>query len=101
MARYPQIELETSFGSEAGTLERVYNFDIDLAILALLEFDQRLSTRLYRNYPILAVVNRAGAWRNAAGQLNLTAWPGLPANNASSVSRANLLLHEGLIHIRH
>lgn len=58
MARYPQIELETSFGSEAGTLERVYNFDIDLAILALLEFDQRLSTRLYRNYPILAVVNR-------------------------------------------
>ena len=69
MQRYPQIELETSFSSEAGTLERLYNFDIDLAILALSEFDQRLNTRLYRTCPILAVVRDDHPW---AGQTSVS-----------------------------
>ncbi|ANY86639.1 MULTISPECIES: LysR substrate-binding domain-containing protein [Pseudomonas] len=64
MQRYPDIELETSFTSEAGTLERLYNFDIDVAILALSEFDHRLSTQLYRTCPILAVVRDDHPWAN-------------------------------------
>ncbi|MCY1279790.1 HTH-type transcriptional activator CmpR [compost metagenome] len=62
MQRYPDIELETSFTTEGGTLERLYNFDIDVAILALSEFDQRLSTQLYRSYPIIAVVRDDHPW---------------------------------------
>ncbi|BAN48118.1 LysR substrate-binding domain-containing protein [Metapseudomonas resinovorans] len=62
MQRYPHIELETSFNTESDTLERLYNFDIDVAILALSEFDHRLSTQLYRSYPIIAVVRDDHPW---------------------------------------
>ncbi|WP_330115363.1 LysR substrate-binding domain-containing protein [Pseudomonas sp. JS3066] len=62
MQRYPEIELETSFNTEGETLERLYNFDIDVAILALSEFDQRLNTQLYRSYPIIAVVRDDHPW---------------------------------------
>lgn len=62
MQQYPDVELETSFSSEHDTLERLYNFDIDVAILALSEFDQRLHTRLYRRYPIIAVVRDDHPW---------------------------------------
>jgi len=62
MQQYPDIKLETSFSPEHETLERLYNFDIDLAILALSEFDQRLHTRLYRRYPIIAVVRDDHPW---------------------------------------
>ncbi|MEG2392707.1 MAG: LysR family transcriptional regulator, partial [Pseudomonas sp.] len=54
MQRHPDIELETSFSSEKETLARLFNFDIDVAILALSEFDQRFHTRLYHRYPIIA-----------------------------------------------
>ncbi len=56
MQRHPDIELETSFSPEKETLDRLFNFDIDVAILALSEFDQRFDTQLYRRYPIIAVV---------------------------------------------
>lgn len=62
MQQYPDIKLETSFSPEHETLERLYSFDIDLAILALSEFDQRLHTRLYRRYPIIAVVRDDHPW---------------------------------------
>ncbi|MFV2946988.1 LysR substrate-binding domain-containing protein [Pseudomonas japonica] len=62
MQQYPDIKLETSFSPEHESLERLYNFDIDLAILALSEFDQRLHTRLYRRYPIIAVVRDDHPW---------------------------------------
>ena len=62
MQQYPDVELETSFSSEHQTLERLYNFDIDVAILALSEFDQRLCTRLYHRYPIIAVVRDDHPW---------------------------------------
>eukprot|EP01132_Coremiostelium_polycephalum_P018792 gene18792-22383_t len=57
MQRHPDIELETSFSPEKETLDRLFNFDIDVAILALSEFDQRFDTQLYRRYPIIAVVH--------------------------------------------
>lgn len=62
MQQYPDVELETSFSSERETLERLYNFDIDVAILALSEFDHRLHTRLYRRYPIVGVVREDHPW---------------------------------------
>jgi len=62
MQRHPDIELETSFSPERETLERLYNFDIDVAILALSEFDKRFETQLYRRYPIIAVVRDDHPW---------------------------------------
>jgi aminoethylphosphonate catabolism LysR family transcriptional regulator len=62
MQRHPYIELETSFSSEKETLGRLLNFDIDVAILALSEFDQRFDTQLYRRYPIIAVVREDHPW---------------------------------------
>ena len=62
MQRHPDIELETSFSSEKETLARLFNFDIDVAILALSEFDKRFHTRLYHRYPIIAVVRDDHPW---------------------------------------
>lgn len=62
MQRHPDIELETSFSSEKDTLARLFNFDIDVAILALSEFDQRFHTQLYHRYPIIAVVRDDHPW---------------------------------------
>lgn len=62
MQRHPDIELETSFSSEKETLARLFNFDIDVAILALSEFDERFHTRLYHRYPIVAVVRDDHPW---------------------------------------
>lgn len=62
MQRHPDIELETSFSTEKETLARLFNFDIDVAILALSEFDQRFDTQLYRSYPIIAVVRDDHPW---------------------------------------
>ncbi|MBS4086272.1 LysR substrate-binding domain-containing protein [Pseudomonas rustica] len=62
MQRHPDIELETSFSSEKDTLARLFNFDIDVAILALSEFDERFHTRLYHRYPIIAVVRDDHPW---------------------------------------
>ncbi|MDX9674253.1 MULTISPECIES: LysR substrate-binding domain-containing protein [unclassified Pseudomonas] len=62
MQQHPDIELETSFSSEKETLDRLFNFDIDVAILALSEFDQRFHTQLYHRYPIIAVVRDDHPW---------------------------------------
>jgi aminoethylphosphonate catabolism LysR family transcriptional regulator len=62
MQQYPDIDLETSFTTEAETLERLYSFDIDVAILALSAFDHRLTSQLYRTYPILGVVRDDHPW---------------------------------------
>ena len=62
MQQHPDIELETSFSSEKETLARLFNFDIDVAILALSEFDERFHTRLYHRYPIIAVVRDDHPW---------------------------------------
>lgn len=62
MQRHPDIEIETSFSPEKETLNRLFNFDIDVAILALSEFDERFDTQLYRRYPIIAVVREDHPW---------------------------------------
>ncbi len=62
MRRHPEIEVGTSFTTEAETLERLYNFDIDVAILALTDVDRRLHTQLYQTHPIVAVVRSDHPW---------------------------------------
>lgn len=91
---YPRVDLETSFSSEAGTLERLYNFDIDLAILALSEFDQRLSTRLYRTCPILAVVRDDHPWAQQAS-VGVKEIAGQPLVLREPASRTRQLVEEG------
>ncbi|HDS1694904.1 MULTISPECIES: LysR substrate-binding domain-containing protein [unclassified Pseudomonas] len=94
MQHYPQIELETSFSSEAGTLERLYSFDIDLAILALSEFDHRLSTRLYRACPILAVVRDDHPWAQQAS-VSVKEIANQPVVLREPASRTRQLVEEG------
>jgi aminoethylphosphonate catabolism LysR family transcriptional regulator len=94
MQHYPQIELETSFSSEAGTLERLYSFDIDLAILALSEFDHRLSTRLYRTCPILAVVRDDHPWAQQAS-VSVKEIANQPVVLREPASRTRQLVEEG------
>ncbi|WXL26177.1 LysR substrate-binding domain-containing protein [Ectopseudomonas mendocina] len=92
--QYPSIELETSFASEAGTLERLYNFDIDVAILALSEFDHRLSTQLYRTCPIIAVVRDDHPWASQE-QVSIKEISGQPLVLRESASRTRQLVEEG------
>ena len=94
MQHYPQIELETSFSSEAGTLARLYSFDIDLAILALSEFDHRLSTRLYRTCPILAVVREDHPWAQQAS-VSVKEIANQPVVLREPASRTRQLVEEG------
>lgn len=61
---YPDIRIETSFSSEDETLEKLYGFDIDVAILSISEPDKRLFTRLYRRYPVIAIVRHDHPWVN-------------------------------------
>lgn len=59
---YPDIEFQTSFCSASETLERLFNFDIDLAILSQTKFDPRFYTALYKRIPVVAVVRDDHPW---------------------------------------
>ncbi|WP_236779305.1 hypothetical protein [Alcaligenes faecalis] len=52
----PDIELRTYFSSASEVLERLYNFDVGVALLAHPKSDPSLYTRLYQRYPVVAVV---------------------------------------------
>ncbi len=59
---YPSIDFKTSFYSASETLVKLYNFDIDVAILAQSSFDPNLHTQVYKRYPIVAVVREDHPW---------------------------------------
>lgn len=59
---YPYIEFQTSFCSASKTLERLFDFDIDIAILSQTKFDSRFHTELYKRVPIVAVVREDHPW---------------------------------------
>lgn len=94
MQKHPDVELETSFTTETGTLDRLYNFDIDIAILALSEFDPRLSTQLYRTCPILAVVRDDHPWASQ-GVVSVKDIVGQPVVLREKGSRTRQLVEEG------
>ncbi|MDD2058805.1 LysR substrate-binding domain-containing protein [Pseudomonas sp. GD03860] len=94
MQQYPDIDLNTSFTTEAQTLERLYAFDIDVAILALSSFDQRLSTHLYRTVPILAVVRDDHPWAHQE-QVSVHEISGQRLVLREAASRTRQLVEEG------
>lgn len=58
----PNIDFKTSFHSASDTLERLRNFDIDIAILAQPLFEKDLYTQVYKCYPIIAVIADDHPW---------------------------------------
>ncbi|MDE1167925.1 MAG: LysR substrate-binding domain-containing protein [Pseudomonas sp.] len=96
MQQYPEVDLEPSFTSEAQTLERLYNFDIDIAILALSSFDHRLSAGLYRTYPILAVVRDDHPWASRSA-ISIHDIGGQPLVLREPASRTRQLVEEGCL----
>jgi len=62
MRRHPGIEFAISINSEKETLARLYDFTIDIAILAIVDPDKRLHVVPYRTYPIVAVVRDDHPW---------------------------------------
>lgn len=66
MRKHPGIGFAISINSEKETLARLYDFTIDIAILAFIDPDKRLHVIPYRTYPIVAVVRDDHAWANKA-----------------------------------
>lgn len=64
MQRNPDIEFGISITPEQETLARLYDFSIDIAILALVNPDNRLHIVPYKTYPIVAVVRDDHPWAN-------------------------------------
>ena len=66
MRKHPDIEFAVSINSEKETLSRLYEFTIDIAILAYVDPDKRLHVAPYRTYPIVAVVRDDHPWASKA-----------------------------------
>ncbi|AMO98215.1 bacterial regulatory helix-turn-helix, lysR family protein [Collimonas arenae] len=62
MRKHADIEFAISINSEQETLARLYDFTIDIAILAIMDPDKRLHIVPYRTYPIVAIVRDDHAW---------------------------------------
>lgn len=60
--QYLNIDFKTSFYSADETLNRLRDFDIDIAILARPTFEPDLYTHVYKRYPIVAVVRDDHHW---------------------------------------
>lgn len=58
----PDLELKTYFSSASEVLEKLYDFEVDVALLAHPKSDPSLYTRLYQRYPVVAVVPEQHAW---------------------------------------
>lgn len=58
----PDIEFRTYFSSASKVLEKLYDFDVDVAMLAHPKADPSLHTRLYQRYPVVAVVPEDHPW---------------------------------------
>jgi len=58
----PDIELKTYFSSASKVLEKLYDFDVDVVLLAHPKADPSLHTRLYQRYPVVAVVPEGHPW---------------------------------------
>ena len=56
-SRYPAIDLEVWFGNSQRCFERVLSYEADVAILAEVQSDPRVTTRLYSTHEVVAFVN--------------------------------------------
>jgi len=55
---YPGVKLDLSISTEAETLSRLYDFKIDIGVLALVWQDENLHMVPYQRHPIVAVMRR-------------------------------------------
>ncbi len=60
--RYPGIKLPVRTGNSREMLELLLNFQVDVAVLAYVEGNDRLLAIPYSRHPVVAFVNRAHPW---------------------------------------
>ena len=60
--RYPGIKLPIRTGNSREMLDLLLDFQIDVAVLAYVEGDERLLAMPYSRHPVVAFVNRAHPW---------------------------------------
>ncbi len=60
--RYPGIKLPIRTGNSREMLDLLLNFQIDVAVLAYVEGDDRLLAIPYSRHPVVAFVNRSHPW---------------------------------------
>ena len=65
-ARYPGIKLPVRTGNSREMLDLLLDFQVDVAVLAYVEGDERLLAIPYSRHPVVAFVNRAHPWSERA-----------------------------------
>lgn len=60
--RYPGIKLPVRTGNSREMLDLLLDFQIDVAVLAYVEGDERLLAMPYSRHPVVAFVNRSHPW---------------------------------------
>lgn len=55
--RYPDLKINVRFGNSRQSLEHLLNFDVDVAVLAHTNLDERFYTIPYRRHPVVAFVD--------------------------------------------
>jgi DNA-binding transcriptional LysR family regulator len=60
--RYPGIKLPVRTGNSREMLDLLLDFQIDVAVLAYVEGDERLLAIPYSRHPVVAFVNRSHSW---------------------------------------
>ena len=60
--RYPGIKLPIRTGNSREMLDLLLDFQIDVAVLAYVEGDERLLAIPYSRHPVVAFVNRSHSW---------------------------------------
>jgi aminoethylphosphonate catabolism LysR family transcriptional regulator len=56
-SKYPAIDLEVWFGNSQRCFDRIVSYEADVAILAEVQSDPRVTTRLYSTHQVVAFVN--------------------------------------------
>ncbi|MFP5195244.1 LysR substrate-binding domain-containing protein [Alcaligenes faecalis] len=90
----PDIELKTYFASASEVLEKLYDFDVDVALLAHPKSDPSLYTRLYQRYPVVAVVPEKHPWCSQ-GRVSVQQLQDEPVVLREQGSRTRQIIEEG------
>ncbi|WP_170754209.1 LysR substrate-binding domain-containing protein [Ruegeria lacuscaerulensis] len=56
-SKYPAIDIEVWFGNSQRCFDRILSYDADVAILAEVQSDPRVTTQLYSTHQVVAFVN--------------------------------------------
>jgi DNA-binding transcriptional LysR family regulator len=75
--RYPGIKLPIRTGNSREMLDLLLDFQIDVAVLAYVEGDERLLAMPYSRHPVVAFVNRTHPWWHR-GAVSIEEFQGQP-----------------------